>query len=514
MIKIIVIVIATSIFLTGITGFVLAILSLIYEYNLESSIKIFYLSFISGLVGGTTGLIIGYLSGAIICNTTPAFDFTPFLWIGIIWISGIISGSLFGGFIFLNPSFKSFLALKYIAIVIATCLLLFLGWKFQIIDPIRFSNSVDTWQLPKELRFITFSPNGTFFINSKKLINRDGRPSTRYNDTQEVEIRKVSNGELIRTLNVFSSKNVVLSSDGSLLASASNKTGQIQVWRISDGQLVDSINIDSPSRVLAVSSDGQTIVVSVSQARKQPPTTLYVWNVVEQKSYILSESSLIPYDMPIAVIEKNRGELLTLEKHEDGLYLYRLKDKTFTLQLDTNEKSGRCLKLSPNGKLVAFWSSSLESTSNGSIIRNRIYVHNIEDGKLLNTIDTYAAKENFMEFVFTPDSQYIAASYYAEFKSGLLVSAPSYYLTSHGRVRLWRIKDGKKIKTFRGHKEKTIDIASNYEKNLLVTYGGDGKVRFWQISPRNYSWLWLLGTVGLATLGYCQRAYLISWIGF
>ena len=113
----------------------------------------------------------------------------------------------------------------------------------------------------------------------------------------------------------------------------------------------------------------------------------------------------------------------------------------------------------------------------------KIHIHKLKDGKLKTIIGILRVEENFGNFIFIPDSKYIAASYGARRKSGLLVSAPSYYLTSHGRIRLWRVEDGKMIKTFRGHRKYTSNLRAVSGRNLLVSYGGDNTIRFLRL-PR------------------------------
>ncbi|WP_150109060.1 hypothetical protein [Stanieria cyanosphaera] len=113
-----------------------SILCLVCGYDLASSTKMFYLSFISGLVGGITGFIIGSLVGAIRWQKTPGTLFLinqPLVvvsWILIFWLVGIIVGAFIGGLIFFNLKFEIFLYLLFgivfitgIAIIIASYLL-------------------------------------------------------------------------------------------------------------------------------------------------------------------------------------------------------------------------------------------------------------------------------------------------------------------------------------------------------------------------------------------------------
>ena len=75
----------------------------------------------------------------------------------------------------------------------------------------------------------------------------------------------------------------------------------------------------------------------------------------------------------------------------------------------------------------------------------------------------------------------------------------------YGRIRVWRIEDGKQLATFRGHKRRTTSIVFSPDSRFLASTGWDGKVRFWKMPPRNYSWLWLFCAAELAAIVYWQE---------
>ena len=141
-----------------------------------------------------------------------------------------------------------------------------------------------------------------------------------------------------------------------------------------------------------------------------------------------------------------------------------------------------------------------------------IYLHNVENGSLSN-IFYHPTKESLEDFAISPDGRYLAVSYSRSATSDFFVGAPRWSdARYYGRIRVWRIEDGKQLATFRGHKRRTTSIVFSPDSKFLASTGGDGKVRFWKMPPRNYSRFWIFGGICFAALVYWQRTSLINWI--
>ena len=81
-----------------------------------------------------------------------------------------------------------------------------------------------------------------------------------------VEIRKVSTGRIIQTLDFPAATSLAFSRDNQLIA-AGNYGKDVQVWRISDGQLIHSVEKADPpfigrTQLLSFTPDGNTLVAS------------------------------------------------------------------------------------------------------------------------------------------------------------------------------------------------------------------------------------------------------------
>ena len=68
------------------------------------------------------------------------------------------------------------------------------------------------------------------------------------------------------------------------------------------------------------------------------------------------------------------------------------------------------------------------------------------------------------------------------------------------------------LQQFRGHKRRTTSIVFSPDSRFLASTGWDGKVRFWKMPPRNYSWLWLFCAAELAAIVYWQRGQIMAWL--
>jgi WD40 repeat protein len=120
-------------------------------------------------------------------------------------------------------------------------------------------------------------------------------------------------------------------------------------------------------------------------------------------------------------------------------------------------------------------------------------------------------QEHPNSIAISSDNRYVAVSFDVNYTDNFFGIGPTYPLTSHGRIRIWDIENGRLIATFRGHKKSTNTIAFSPDGKWLASAGKDSTISFWLIPTRNYTWLWLLGVGALAAFVYNQRAYLMNW---
>jgi WD40 repeat protein len=85
------------------------------------------------------------------------------------------------------------------------------------------------------------------------------------------------------------------------------------------------------------------------------------------------------------------------------------------------------------------------------------------DGKLLKTFDTDAAP-----LCFSPDGRLLAGTTWTE-----------------GQVTVWDVNTGKKVGAWRAHEGLANGVAFSRDGRALVTAGGDGAIRFWDVATQH-----------------------------
>ena len=434
--------------------------------------------------------------------------------------------------------------MKFILIIIATCLLIFVEYKFEVIDYLRFVNSARS----VEGFSIAYSSDGEMIAVGKKSTSSQTSKNKKSSKEIQIEIRRIKDNSVITSIN-SSTSNLTFSPDNSLIA-AGSEGGKVYVWRVSDGKLLHSFDSKLNSSAIAnlAFSPNKSMIAAANYKGN-----VYVWRISDEEilhsfdlkinprvpkvSYLLftqDEQNIITLASGLLEVQNiasktnrvlsssvvsvalspNRETLVLSNRNNKAIDIYRFNNLSLVKQLDVNQIP-ITPKVSPDGKKIAFIGYSLKSLP-GSISDRQVYFHSEEDGSLLNVFYYSTilpkSKESLENFAISPDGRYLAVSYSRSATSDFFVGAPRWSdARYYGRIRVWRIADGKQLPTFRGHKRRTSKLAFSLDSKFLVSAGADGKVRFWKMPPRNYSWLWLFGAAQLAAIVYWQRARLINW---
>lgn len=427
----------------------------------------------------------------------------------------------------INIYFKLFIApyLSYVA------------QKFQIItDLLIFPYCIKTWQLSNESWTMAVSPDGRMLATtSGEFIPRRIPDDYNVQAGSLVEIRRVSDGSLIKTLDFFAASSLAFSHDNSLLA-AGGYNGEIKIWRTSNGELVYSLNGLDPYRksgtktnIASFTPDGKHLVTLTNEPTLSDDLSnqLTVWNLNNgENNYSLSGQFLSAAISP-------DGQTIALSNLKKPIALYRLSDGQLIKQLKKTNKRIVHLRFSQNGKFIAgilnsgdegilvyrvedgqlihTFSSRIPFLKKESLVNDEgILVYRVEDAELIHLfssrMQSFLKKESLVNFALSPDSKYLVASYHVNMSQGFFDGIGSYPLTSHGRVRVWKLDSGRQIQTLRGHKGGTNVLAFTPDGKMLASAGQDGKIRFWKFPPQYPLLVWLLIISGVAAaIGYWRR---------
>ena len=392
---------------------------------------------------------------------------------------------------------------KFIAIIIATCLLIFIEYKFEVIDYLRFVNSARS----VEGFSIAYSSDGEMVAVGKKSTPSQTSKNKKSSKKVQLEIRRVKDNSLVTSIDSSTSSNLTFSPDNSMVA-AGSYDGKVYVWRVSDGELLYSYDLNLDPRVsnmgfVSFAQDEQNIVTLASGL-------LNVQNLASQTNRVV-------FGDFVSAALRPEGETVAIgNRNNKTVDLYQFDDLSLVKQLEVNQRPFS-LKLSSDGRQVAFIAPSPSNPSKP--FSRSIYLYSIEDGSLLkifNYLPIFSRKqESPVDIAISPDGRYLAVPYHRSVSSSsFFVGAPKLVSDArfYGRIRVWRIADGKQLATFRGHKRRTSKLVFSSDSRFLASTGADGKVRLWRMPPRNYGWLWLLSAGGLSALIYWQRTDLMNLI--
>ena len=396
------------------------------------------------------------------------------------------------------------LLMRFITIIIVTSLLIFIEYKFEVIDYLRFPNAVKTFEVNSASDSIAYSPDGKMFavaggkrIRAKVSFNRDTQ------GYMKLEIRRSKDGSLVKSWDFFSAQSLAFSPDSSMLA-AGNNQGKLSVWQISDGELVHSverkIEYFSIVKSLAFSPTGNNLV-EFTLSNNRLDYTIKIWNLTDKTSRQLFVDYIYGTLSP-------DGKVLALVSKNKTIDLYRFNDLSLIQKFDVAWQPSSALKFSPDSKKIAFIAPSPSNPTKP--FSRSIYLYSTENGGLLNIFNylpIFSRKqETAVDLAISPDGRYLAVPYRRSAPSSFFVGAPRPSKARfYGRIRVWRIEDGRQLQTLRGHKYRTDNLVFVPDSQFLASTGGDGKVRFWKMPPRNYGWVWLLATGGLAAMVHRRK---------
>ncbi|MEO1673522.1 MAG: hypothetical protein AAFR77_22550, partial [Cyanobacteria bacterium J06631_2] len=222
------------------------------------------------------------------------------------------------------------LFVRFILIIIATSLLIFVEYKFEVVDYLRFVNSATTL----EGSSIVYSSDGEMMAVGRVTVFKTSENKKPKKNLQ-IEIRKVSDHSLITAIDTSTTSNLTFNPDNSLIA-AGNSLGKVYVWRIGDGELLFSfdhkINVNSlMMSFLSFTQGGQKIVTLISGVLSSSSNQVNVWDLANETNRTLAG------EFTSAVLSSG-GETLALGNRDNRTVdLYRLDDLTLIKQLDVSQ---------------------------------------------------------------------------------------------------------------------------------------------------------------------------------
>jgi WD40 repeat protein len=250
---------------------------------------------------------------------------------------------------------------------------------------------------------VAFSPDGQLIATGRR-------------DSNDVKIRKATDGKLIRTLNgANNDANVIaFSPDGQYLATGTGGGGHtlnLNLWRVSDGaRVVGRIHaFNNGTNSLSFSPDGQLLVVSGFS------TAQYKIFHVPDMSLLATVDNFDPefgYNVRVnAVAFSTDGQLIGVGDTR-GVRLRRASDGSLVRTMNTNAPNvmkTESVAFSPNGLYIAAGVAARDLTY-GTCIDCAVKLFQISDGALVRVYEN-GNNMGFPKVAFSPNGQVIAAEY-------------------------------------------------------------------------------------------------------
>jgi WD40 repeat protein len=297
--------------------------------------------------------------------------------------------------------------------------------------------------------------------------------------TSHVHIRRLEDGSMVHDLSVFAARALEFSPNGQLLA-VGNEEGQVLLWQVRDGQLLRTFQVTFVhASVLRFSPDGRYLSASGLDPKQPMTLTTTLWEIPTGQVHgtWLSRCLNFSPDGQTMIIG---GFVPELRRVDDGSLVR-------TISLPSRP---HCIRWSPRG---TFW-LALEPYLN-----DNYQLVDPQNGQVISTLPV-----SYGPLAISPDEQWVAVG-----RSATINTVP--VLTSPRRsqsTRIWRVRDGALAATLPGHENSTLGVAWTPDGRRLITVGGDGIIRLWDMPPTNPSWPRLLLLVGLVA----GIASVIQWI--
>ena len=165
----------------------------------------------------------------------------------------------------------------------------------------------------------------------------------------------------------------------------------------------------------------------------------------------------------------------------------------------------------------------LVSENGYSASEHNVFVHRINNGKLLQHIPWSDANHTNTDIKLSPNSKFIAMSYRVRDANSSMFLFPTYNIPIglFGYIDFWHISDSDynfwlnlPVATIRAHWLRINQIAFSPDGKWLASMSDSedrNRVRLWRMPPYS-GWWWFLGSIALAILVFSRRNELREWI--
>jgi WD40 repeat protein/Tfp pilus assembly protein PilF/V8-like Glu-specific endopeptidase len=282
-----------------------------------------------------------------------------------------------------------------------------------------------------------------------------------------------------------SSSMSAFSPSGQILATGDSE-GDLSVWQLQgNGQFskVFTQNLERSIRAIAVSSNDRILAVGIG-------LDIVVRRLSDGQnlSYLNGHRGIVT-----SLVMSPDGQTLVSGSSDKTIKVWQLSDGKLLHSIQAHRATVNSVVISPDGKSII--SGSTDGTIKIWRLQDGLLLRTIAPGKNPNRVNSVAISPDGKNIIgagdsinlWTLETGKLSTTIQSEFTHSVAISPNGQtFITGDmgGKIRVWRLSDGKLLRTIDGHRSWVMSVAISPDGSTLVSSSRDRNIRIWQVDRR------------------------------